>query len=175
MDPKYTSMILLGGVSILLGFLPLKVGKFFKDSQDGWRKSVLSVFLCFGGGVLFATALIHMLPEVRESIQNTGFDFKGAAMAEILMAAGFFLIYFIEETVHQFLDSNTQFHHHHDSRPRVHRNSTSVHAKEEETPLVSNYNTFDQRSILRGSKVFTLKSLLLSAFFNYFSLTFFLI
>ena len=32
--------------------------------EKRWKRVVTSVLLCFGGGVLFATSLIHMLPEV---------------------------------------------------------------------------------------------------------------
>ena len=61
---KIVAMTLLGSVSILLGFIPLKLGNVFKDSH-GNRKhdAILSTLLCFGGGVLLATSLLHMLPE----------------------------------------------------------------------------------------------------------------
>ena len=61
---KYLAMFLLGGVSLLLGFLPVKLGKYFFDEEKQWKKTVTSALLCFGGGVLFATSFIHMLPEV---------------------------------------------------------------------------------------------------------------
>ena len=64
-DSKYLSMFLLGGISLLLGFLPLKIGKFFVADDKEWKRTLTSVLLCFGGGVLFATAMIHMIPEVR--------------------------------------------------------------------------------------------------------------
>ena len=63
---KILAMILLGGVSIIIGFIPLKLGKWFK-SKDGSPRhgTIFSSLLCFGGGVLLATSLLHMLPEVR--------------------------------------------------------------------------------------------------------------
>ena len=66
MTSKILAMTLLGSVSILLGFVPLKLGNVFKD-RNGKRKhdAILSSLLCFGGGVLLATSLLHMLPEVR--------------------------------------------------------------------------------------------------------------
>ena len=66
MTSKILAMTLLGSVSILLGFVPLKLGNVFKD-RNGNRKhdAILSCLLCFGGGVLLATSLLHMLPEVR--------------------------------------------------------------------------------------------------------------
>ena len=66
MTSKILAMTMLGSVSILLGFVPLKLGNVFKD-RNGNRKhdAVLSSLLCFGGGVLLATSLLHMLPEVK--------------------------------------------------------------------------------------------------------------
>ena len=61
---KIWSMVLLGGVSLILGFLPLKIGAYFLRDDKGWKRTLTSVLLCFGGGVLFATSMIHMLPEV---------------------------------------------------------------------------------------------------------------
>ena len=62
---KILAMCLLGGISIILGFIPLKLGKVFKG-KDGDHKhgTIFSSLLCFGGGVLLATSLLHMLPEV---------------------------------------------------------------------------------------------------------------
>ena len=63
---KILAMLLLGGVSIILGFIPLKLGKWFKRSDGSPRHgTIFSSLLCFGGGVLLATSLLHMLPEVR--------------------------------------------------------------------------------------------------------------
>ena len=63
---KILAMILLGGVSIIIGFIPLKLGTWFK-SKDGSPShgTLFSGLLCFGGGVLLATSLLHMLPEAR--------------------------------------------------------------------------------------------------------------
>ena len=68
---KAVTMVLLGGISLILGFLPLKIGKYFLDGNVQWKKTLTSVLLCFGGGVLFATAFIHMLPEVSTSFMRT--------------------------------------------------------------------------------------------------------
>ena len=117
---KYLSMVLLGGVSLLLGFLPYKIGTYFIHDDKKWKRTLTSVLLCFGGGVLFATSFVHILPEVRENIEASEIDLeKLPNLAEILLCAGFFLIYFIEESVHYFLDSDV--HHHHKESMQVHR------------------------------------------------------
>ena len=66
---KILAMCLLGGVSIILGFIPFKLGKLFKGSDGSPRTNgtVFSSLLCFGGGVLLATTLLHLLPEVKVS------------------------------------------------------------------------------------------------------------
>ena len=66
---KILSMVLLGGVSLILGFLPLKIGVYFLQDNKGWKRTLTSVLLCFGGGVLFETSIIHMLPEVIHTLK----------------------------------------------------------------------------------------------------------
>ena len=63
---KLLAMLLLGGVSTFLGFIPLKLGRWFKGNDGSPRHgTIFSSLLCFGGGVLLATSFLHMLPEVR--------------------------------------------------------------------------------------------------------------
>ena len=66
---KVLVMFLLGGFSMLLGFIPMKLGNWFKN-QDGSPRhgTIFSSLLCYGGGVLLATSLIHMLPEVNHKV-----------------------------------------------------------------------------------------------------------
>ena len=109
---KYLTMFLLGIVPLILGFLPLKVGKQFYNNDKPWKRTFTSVLLCYGGGLLLATASIHILPEVRETLEKADYVWlKDRPFGEIFTAIGFFLIYFIEEFVHYFLDSS--IHHHH--------------------------------------------------------------
>ena len=61
---NFITMTLLAAGTLSFGFLPLKMAKYFYDSNIGWKRFVTSALLCFGGGVLFATSLTHMLPEV---------------------------------------------------------------------------------------------------------------
>ena len=68
---KVVALSLLGGISLILGFLPLKLGSFMDLStpdpggeRNFLKRTITSVLLCFGGGVLLATSFVHMLPEV---------------------------------------------------------------------------------------------------------------
>ena len=62
---KVLALSLLGGISLLLGTIPLKLGQWF-NAEDGKRKheTMFSSMLCFGGGLLISTSILHMLPEV---------------------------------------------------------------------------------------------------------------
>ena len=71
MTVKLVALSLLGGVSLALGYLPLKFSSLVDLSTDlrsgeksSWKKTITSLLLCFGGGVLMATSFVHMLPEV---------------------------------------------------------------------------------------------------------------
>ena len=73
---KGLTLLLLGGVSLLLGIIPLKLGQWFKG-EDGTKKheTLFSCLLCFGGGLLLSTSILHMLPEV--SFTLTLFALRG--------------------------------------------------------------------------------------------------
>lgn len=121
---KATAMVVLFFATMLFGLLPFQLSKWFKwfetDPQQpgrigGARTSiVISLLLCFGGGVLLATTFLHLLPEVTESIgalQSSGklpeFKFH---FAEMLMCIGFFTMYFVEELVHMCMHSREHSH-----------------------------------------------------------------
>ena len=61
---------------------------------------------------------------MRENIEESGIDFDGVPMAEILICAGFFFIYLIEETVHFLLESGV--HPHQDETIQVHQSFRQV-------------------------------------------------
>ena len=63
---KYMVMALLGGISPILGFIAFIFGGYF-NRQDATQRNeaIFSALLCFGGGVLMNTSLVHILPEVR--------------------------------------------------------------------------------------------------------------
>jgi len=77
---KVIALSLLGGISLILGFLPLKLGSLidtsdFEGGRNFWKRTITSVLLCFGGGVLLATSFVHMLPEVLPILIGTHIDF----------------------------------------------------------------------------------------------------
>ena len=65
---KITTLVLLTFGSITIGFLPLIVKKQLerKQMESSKIRSVLSLIMCLGGGILLSTCFLHMLPEARE-------------------------------------------------------------------------------------------------------------
>jgi solute carrier family 39 (zinc transporter), member 1/2/3 len=57
---KILAMITLGVGSFVVGILPA----FITENQRRRFPLVISILMCFGAGVLLATALVHILPEV---------------------------------------------------------------------------------------------------------------
>lgn len=82
---KLLAIFVLGLGSVVCGLIPV----FWTKQQS--RPTLITVLLCFGAGVLLATALVHMLPEVRLLLPR---------YAEVIFCAGYFLIYAVEEFVH---------------------------------------------------------------------------
>ncbi|XP_020295847.1 zinc transporter ZIP1 [Pseudomyrmex gracilis] len=103
---KLVSMVLIGAGSFIVGVTP---ACFVTHAQDLQRKLLLSCALCFGAGVLLATATLHVLPEVREGLPKH---------AELVFSCGFLVLYLVEEFVHYFCRHS---HHgsEHDSQHRT--------------------------------------------------------
>lgn len=93
-DPDYGSrykiiaIFVLGLGSFFAGLLPRLISERYR--RDNF---FISLMLCFGGGVLLATALVHILVDVRKDMPEN---------AEIYLCVGFFVIYFIDEFIHFF-------------------------------------------------------------------------
>ena len=63
---KIISMLLLGGISLILGMLPVLLKRCCNIGQSATPKGqmLISALSCFGGGVILTTCFTHMLPEV---------------------------------------------------------------------------------------------------------------
>jgi len=68
---KVIVLILLGLVKLGSGLGPLLLVRFVKKGGMQWIENFMAGLMCFGGGVLLATVFIHMLPEVRESLETS--------------------------------------------------------------------------------------------------------
>jgi zinc transporter 1/2/3 len=67
---KVIVLILLGLVKLSSGLAPLLLVRLLKTEGMKWMENFMAGLMCFGGGVLLATVFIHMLPEVRESLET---------------------------------------------------------------------------------------------------------
>lgn len=63
---------------------------------------LVSLCLSFGGGVLLATCFVHLIPEVRANLPTVLWG-KHFPLAEMVVCMGFFLVYFVEESVKHFV------------------------------------------------------------------------
>ena len=57
---KIVTMLALGFGSLLMGLLPAALSRYNLRSNQ----ILQTVLLCFGAGILLATSLVHILPEV---------------------------------------------------------------------------------------------------------------
>ena len=106
-EAKTISMVVLFLGSLILGLMPIWIARRLHWRVDGHgvgmsalAKNVLSGLLCFGAGVLMATALTHLLPEVHDGVAKLVDEGKlndRLPLGEIFFSAGFFLVYLIEE------------------------------------------------------------------------------
>lgn len=125
--------------SVICGIIPFKLAKVFKWTepldQHGEKKTNLTVamLLCFGGGVLLATTFLHLLPEINHTVawlvKEGMMPQLDVSLGELLMMVGFFLIYLIEELVHNYL------HRHQHKKKKKAQNETNKKVDEKVTDL----------------------------------------
>ncbi|XP_060598647.1 zinc transporter ZIP1-like [Ruditapes philippinarum] len=109
---KLASTFILFGLSVLSGViscitvkcLVLKLGTSTKFT------GAISLLNCFSGGVFFATSVLSLLPEARESMEHAleGFEYSSEyPFTELAMCIGFFMILMLEHIAHKCCSSNT--------------------------------------------------------------------
>ncbi|KAL1420860.1 hypothetical protein MTO96_004239 [Rhipicephalus appendiculatus] len=86
-------LLLLFG-TLLSGLLPIWLVK--RLSMARWGNKAFAFLVCIGGGVLFATSFLHLLPEVREGFEKLTTDFP---VTEGVVCVGFLAVYALEEIV----------------------------------------------------------------------------
>ncbi|XP_075145068.1 zinc/iron regulated transporter-related protein 88E [Haematobia irritans] len=125
---KVFAMTVLGLGSFLFGMLPAII------SERNRQRFPLtkSLMLCFGAGILLATSLIHILPEVRK--QNN------SNWAEMSLCGGFLFIYFIDELVHCFVGDSVQHSHSHSP-------NNNYGAVNESQALLNDQSSFSNRDV----------------------------
>lgn len=107
-------LLLLFG-TLLSGVLPIWLAARLTAARHG--NQVFAFLVCLGGGVLFATSFLHLLPEVREGFEKLSTEFP---VTEGVVCLGFLAVYALEEIVHACLG------HSHTSPTHGHSHSASV-------------------------------------------------
>ncbi|KAK8779371.1 hypothetical protein V5799_019287 [Amblyomma americanum] len=90
-------LLLLFG-TLVSGLLPIWLIK--RLSVARWGNKAFAFLVCIGGGVLFATSFLHLLPEVREGFEKLSTEFP---VTEAVVCLGFLAVYALEEIVHACL------------------------------------------------------------------------
>lgn len=117
---KILAMTFLGVSSFVAGSTPMCVFERLGIQRRGRgaANTALRLILNFGGGVLLCTTFLHLLPEVREGVERLTEDGTlekntpvAGLLAELIMCAGFFFMYSIEELVHGFAGGDCHAHH----------------------------------------------------------------
>jgi len=117
---KILAMAFLGVSSFVAGSTPVCVFERLgiRRRARGAANTALRLILNFGGGVLLCTTFLHLLPEVREGVERLTGDGTldpntpvVGLLAELVMCAGFFFMYSIEELVHGFAGGDCHAHH----------------------------------------------------------------
>lgn len=113
-------LLLLFG-TFFLGVVPIWLVKRLTAIQRGAQG--LAFLVCLGGGVLFATTFLHLIPEVREGFEKVDTEFP---VAEGVVCLGFLAVYALEELIHTWLG------HGHSTAGQGHSNSPAVAERHDE-------------------------------------------
>lgn len=113
---KLVSMLAIFGASLAVGCAPIVLARCLRPLRqpppDCFYGRLVSLLLCFGGGVLLFTTFLHLLPECRRTFRQLEaagrirplLEYFGIEISEICVCCGFFVVYAVEETVHFVLD-----------------------------------------------------------------------
>lgn len=117
---KVIAMVSIGLVSVAIGCVPILLARVFSigaktrysQTNNCTYDKLVSLLLCFGGGVLFFTTFLHLQPEIRATFQELEasgriqpiYQYFGLQLSEIVICCGFFFVYAVEEVVHFLLD-----------------------------------------------------------------------
>jgi len=99
-------MIILAVASFLVGGSTIKLRKVLGlngTEVGGTQRLITSILLCFGAGVLLSTCMLHILPEVQEGLAAAQAKLDIEWLGELVVCAGFFLVYLVEELAHMML------------------------------------------------------------------------
>lgn len=103
---KVLALSIIGLGSLFSGLAALPVSdRLVRSGKSISRRQILisSLLSCLGGGVLLATTMIHILPEVTHNLREQAEKIELESLPQLVVCAGFFFIYLVEEVVGTFL------------------------------------------------------------------------
>jgi len=102
---KVLTLFILAIGSFIVGLAALPLSKYvLQNGIVGRRQTIISsVLSCFGGGVLLATTMLHMLPEISEGLAAKAESLEMEFLPMLVVCSGFFLIYLVEELAETLL------------------------------------------------------------------------
>lgn len=179
---KISAVLLLGLGSFVVGLVPLKLVQMWNRTNVATVAAVrtarrmhthgpssivspiISALLCFGGGVLLSTTMLHLQPEVRAQVVQLQHDGRLPDghqllehLADLIFCAGFFVVYIVDELVHWAVDRFAEDH----AQPgtgtvhRLHR-SMSLRRRAQDTVLA---DRLDVESVGNRDSIWTTISL----------------
>ena len=96
---KILSMVILGGFSLLLGLVPMKLVEKYnlKETSSAtntdnkkenkkvttFKHLALTALNCFGAGVILTTCFTHMLPEANEALEQSSIKNEGYVITSL--------------------------------------------------------------------------------------------
>lgn len=109
---KLSSIFILFGLSAFSGIISCLAVKCLvsKLGSSSKFKRAISILNCFSGGVFFATSVLSLLPEARESMMQALEDYDvhlEYPLTELAMGIGFFLILTLEHFAHSCCSNRT--------------------------------------------------------------------
>lgn len=122
LDAKLVAMLSVCLGSLVIGCAPIWLTKVLnrplRKNSNCFYDRLVSLLLCFGGGVLLFTTFLHLLPEIRATFAELETNGRippirrifGVQLSEIVVCCGFFFVYAVEEIVHFLLDRAHRVH-----------------------------------------------------------------
>ncbi|XP_022205375.2 zinc transporter ZIP3 [Nilaparvata lugens] len=161
--PKAVGVVAFVVGSLLMGLLPMALQRRYRETFSGDALSPTGFFgqiSAFGGGVLLSTTFLHLLPEVREGVEDLQkekelADDEALPLAELLMCVGFIFLYIVESVAHRYV-SHTHVHHvEADNGDKVVEFVNKVYNKSSPQHTMENGHTTDNDDVTIMSRVDT--------------------
>ncbi|XP_069138213.1 zinc transporter ZIP1-like [Argopecten irradians] len=149
---KIISILVVFGITFVAGVTPIWLLKILTNRMRNLSRLqyVVSLTNCFAGGVFLGTAILHLIQESMETVEDSFPDLE-FPLSGVLIGAGFFVVLVIEHAIgicskdegSPFLDHGHDHHSHacNNDRHQLEQDSSArVPLLKETTPIFKNYH-----------------------------------